>query len=1084
GLLFVGEDNDASSGGVAQSLALVQGIVEDVASTSFDAGLAIQVNKAGTGLFEAMRLTSVGNLGIGTTSPTSLLETYTTSGNSLFTLTASNSTDSDAAIAFRMESATTTPTTFFTLGLDDSDGDKFKISTTGLGTSDRLTIDSTGLLTGNTLQVGGFSSVAYSRFGTGTTTHAGSITTTNDVLISGDLEVDASTAFDGILSFFGEIAPDGVTCSNNQILKKTGTDDWDCAADAGGSVSSNSLDFDEFVNTMLLDANLTINRGGYYIGLGAAPSTVLEVQGTASASYLLTGNTLQVGGFASAAYSRFGTGTTSEAHYITGSSDLFITEDLEVNGSVSFAGPASISNTLYVSTLGNTGNVGIGTTAPVGNLNLHAAVGSDTSLYLTDADVGTTSNKFGLFEVLGATSGGMRITGWSDTNDVGLSFVGQIGNGDTTDTAMRFRAGEGTGTLGSLEPTEIAFQFDNSTTSLITILGSGYVGIGTTGPSTIFEVQGTASASYLLTGNTLQVGGFASVAYSRFGTDTTGYTNFITTTNDLLISGDFEVNATAQFDSFVRVSNNNARAFVITDTGGAREDIFLVDTTASSSNSGLTITAGPVQTGALFELKSSGGTLLTKFSDEGGLLINISSTSAFMVVNPLNAIASRAFTIDTLNNETKVSGLASQTLAFEVSGMASISGDLILGATKWNIAASTSIPARLPGAAIVAYGAICSDDYDDTSDDCLDNTRSMGNMYAIAAFNATVDDVAENFPTLDQSLEPADLVSLDYQEKPASGSYKLNPDEKFESEFVKKAVKGDIVLGVISGGPGVWLGGWGPGHDPRLVKEVPVSLSGRIPAKVSLENGPINQGDRLTASSVPGIAMKATQAGMSIGIALEPLNNVASGSFGKVLTFANLTYWIPASSQFAINQTASGSTNITQNSSTIFDLDTVFNYIVQKFSDAMNIVIQNGLLKVAQIIVNNLTAGEVTAGKLCLGSTCVTEQELKALLQQNGIQNVPPPSPSPSAAPSPSPDPNSNLTPTPSPSPSPDPSSTPLPTLSPTPTPSLTPTPTPSTSSGQATPTPTPIPSPTPDPTPETQLSPQPTPDPNLTLTP
>lgn len=60
-------------------------------------------------------------------------------------------------------------------------------------------------LTGNTIQVGGFASAAYNRFGTAATTHAGSITTSNDLLISGDLEVDASAAFDG-KAYFGSTA--------------------------------------------------------------------------------------------------------------------------------------------------------------------------------------------------------------------------------------------------------------------------------------------------------------------------------------------------------------------------------------------------------------------------------------------------------------------------------------------------------------------------------------------------------------------------------------------------------------------------------------------------------------------------------------------------------------------------------------------------------------------------------------------------------------------------------------------------------------------------------------------------------------
>ena len=41
----------------------------------------------------------------------------------------------------------------------------------------------------------------------------------------------------GNLSFNGEIMPDTLLCANGEILKKTGANDWDCAADSEGSAS-------------------------------------------------------------------------------------------------------------------------------------------------------------------------------------------------------------------------------------------------------------------------------------------------------------------------------------------------------------------------------------------------------------------------------------------------------------------------------------------------------------------------------------------------------------------------------------------------------------------------------------------------------------------------------------------------------------------------------------------------------------------------------------------------------------------------------------------------------------------------------
>ena len=52
--------------------------------------------------------------------------------------------------------------------------------------------------------------------------------TTDSTTISGDLSVGDD------LSFNGELKPDGSTCSNGQILKRTGADNWDCADDNTG----------------------------------------------------------------------------------------------------------------------------------------------------------------------------------------------------------------------------------------------------------------------------------------------------------------------------------------------------------------------------------------------------------------------------------------------------------------------------------------------------------------------------------------------------------------------------------------------------------------------------------------------------------------------------------------------------------------------------------------------------------------------------------------------------------------------------------------------------------------------------------
>jgi len=85
---------------------------------------------------------------------------------------------------------------------------------------------------------------------------------------------------------------------------------------------------------------------------------------------------------------------------------------------------------------------------------------------------------------------------------------------------------------------------------------------------------------------------------------------------------------------------------------------------------------------------------------------------------------------------------------------------------------------------------------------------------------------------------------------------------------------------------------------------VPVALTGRVPVKVSSENGPIYKGDYLTSSSVAGVAMKATKPGQVLGKALEDFTT--SGT-GKVNAFVNVSFADPGNtlSNLTVDDTGS-----------------------------------------------------------------------------------------------------------------------------------------------------------------------------------
>ena len=91
-------------------------------------------------------------------------------------------------------------------------------------------------------------------------------------------------------------------------------------------------------------------------------------------------------------------------------------------------------------------------------------------------------------------------------------------------------------------------------------------------------------------------------------------------------------------------------------------------------------------------------------------------------------------------------------------------------------------------------------------------------------------------------------------------------------------------FGIISTSPSLVMGTL---EDPGA-KPVMVALSGRVPVKVSMENGPIKPGDLLTPSSTPGVAMKATKAGQIIGqamIGFQGIPGTETENYGQILAF-------------------------------------------------------------------------------------------------------------------------------------------------------------------------------------------------------
>ena len=110
-----------------------------------------------------------------------------------------------------------------------------------------------------------------------------------------------------------------------------------------------------------------------------------------------------------------------------------------------------------------------------------------------------------------------------------------------------------------------------------------------------------------------------------------------------------------------------------------------------------------------------------------------------------------------------------------------------------------------------------------------------------------------------EGYAPGDLLVID-----ASGERRLSKPQTPYST---------LVAGIYSTQPGVVASQHRAG-EALPSNEVPLAVVGIVPCKVSAENGPIEVGDLLVASSTPGHAMKGTDRarmlGAVVGKALEP----------------------------------------------------------------------------------------------------------------------------------------------------------------------------------------------------------------------
>jgi hypothetical protein len=139
---------------------------------------------------------------------------------------------------------------------------------------------------------------------------------------------------------------------------------------------------------------------------------------------------------------------------------------------------------------------------------------------------------------------------------------------------------------------------------------------------------------------------------------------------------------------------------------------------------------------------------------------------------------------------------------------------------------------------------------------------TSGNVHAAGAFFANGSDFAESIQVEGQpsDYQPGDVLAIDV---------------RHNGTFVRVADPYSTrVAGVFATKSGVVGSSHALGTE-EFRSEVPLAITGIVPCKATVENGPIERGDLLVSSSEAGYAMKGTDRarlpGAIIGKALEPL---------------------------------------------------------------------------------------------------------------------------------------------------------------------------------------------------------------------
>ncbi|HUD09394.1 MAG TPA: hypothetical protein VMR77_01135, partial [Patescibacteria group bacterium] len=722
---------------------------------------------------------------------------------------------------------------------------------------------------------------------------------------------------------------------------------------------------------------------GTITAVGSTTSlTVSTSQTVASQTYNIAYTGLQVDNSGNVGIGLTSLATNAKLHIYANQSE----EKLQLENAggsawqIILAGNSADAYTTYQSTSGSNWSLGVDYSASQSfKISQSSGLGlSDMFTILTSGNVGIgTTTPTANLDIGG--SGNASISGNLAFNGTGTNYLYMLNNSNLTFASS-------VGGNGALS-------------NRMTLTNTGNVGIGTTGPSYLLDVSGAGA-------------GAANEYVARFKNTTaathtgveidslTGYDSYLALANNNTIgwdmrydhgTGDFQIRS--QTDNTQRFSIDDATGYVGIGLPTDTEPTKNLDIYSNSTNPSALIESGSSGSFPLLELsdgRTNGkiwniedgrtlGDLGFYYSGSSRMLIDTSGnvgigatprqelsvgsyldlysgadntpTTPSIRASSANNLLLDAYSTGSiyLNNDDGTGGVffGNGTAGTTVGRFTSVGNFVVGGGSALATSATDGFlyvhgMAGKPTGVATAYTGSYATTYDTTNNKlCVRNSAWL--------CTAAMTDFAEWAPAA--GAESGDIVSTTTQPNPTADD--TAPFMLGKSQIVYDSKMVGIVSQYAEDANAA--NGYKKSDDYHAV-----AVAGRVPVNVSTENGPIVQGDFLTSSSIPGVAMKASKSGEVIGTATQAYDNPDPTAIGSIVVFVNPAWFDPQ-----VQLADTGNLNLVDNNASdtgftvphYFTLNDALGNPLQRvgeFSDAAIANLRVGSANIQQLTTNSL----------------------------------------------------------------------------------------------------------------------------------